>query len=156
MLQRWEAILAGRRWLVGGLIASLLLNLFLVGFLAGRGSERLPRAEFNARGIPFVGRVRTLPVADRIRFGLAMRRHRDEIRTAVEATRETGKAALAAIASPNYDRARAARALAGLRAARDRQQAVLHGAVLDALDEISPSSRAQLGAPLSERRIDAR
>jgi len=134
------------RGLYGVLAISVLLNLFLAGFIIGRLSFPAAhlRSETGAAAMIARGRVRDLPVTERIRFGLAMRKHASELQRTRDALREARMKAEQAITAPSYEEAAVKARLADVRHAVTAQQEALHDAFTDALSTLSPQSRAEL------------
>ena len=140
------------QWGLLGVGASLLLNMLLLGVIAGHvftvgraerrtGGALVPQAQFRA-----------LPVDERLRFTAAMGSHRDAIRAARQAHRRARLATEADIGAPDLDVAKLKVDLAALRQADAALQAATNEALVDSLSALSPASRAALvthvnGAP---------
>lgn len=133
-----------RRWLIGFLAVSVLVNLFLAGVLTGRFlfSPRQPLVQ--AAAVMRIGAIRDLPEEDRLRFnavmaaqGPALRNGRLKLRALRQAVRE-------AIAAPHYDAAEVARRFAELRTAQMAQQTLQQNTLAQALGQLSAASRASV------------
>jgi len=149
------------RWLYIVLAVSVLLNLFLAGFVIGRLSFPAAHVQGEAGAGAMVARsqVRDLPLMERIRFGLALRRHAFELRETRDQLRDARAKAEQAITAQAYDEALVKARLADVRHAVTAQQEALHNALADALSTLSPQSRAELVNATKEnvrRRLRAR
>ncbi len=127
------------------LAVSLLLNVFLVGIVAGRvfGARGAPAPRPDAALVP-PAHVRALPVDERRSFAASMKSHRDAIRAARQAHRAARTTLEAAIAAPAFDRDAVAADFAALRQASMAVQEAVNAALVDALQDLSPQSRASL------------
>ncbi len=149
------------RWLYVVLAVSVLLNLFLAGFVIGRLSFPAAYVQTDAGSPAMVARarIRDLPLMERIRFGLAIRRHASELRDARDRLREARMKAEQAITAPDYDEAKVKARFADVRRAVTAQQEALHDALADALSKLSPQSREELVNATKEsvrRRLQGR
>jgi uncharacterized membrane protein len=135
-----------RRVLIYGLLASVLLNLFLGGLILGGG---LPRRVAPGTGaLAPAAKIKRLPQSERARFAAAMGPHRAEIRAARARLRQARAKAAADIAAPQLNVEALRIDLAALRAANLAQQEASHRGLIDALAALSPQSRAALVGPL--------
>ena len=134
-----------RRSLLVGVAASVLLNALLVGVVLGHLVAASRRAE-PRHGGPAGLHLEALPSDARTRFGAAMAAHRPAIRAARDASRGRRQAAEADIAAPAFDRDKVAADFAALRRGNEGVSAAVHAALLDALADLSPASRAALVA----------
>ena len=93
-----------RRWLLVGLAASLLVNLFLAGMLTGRFlfSPR-PPAQAQAAAIVRRNAIRELPEDERLRFNVVMAAQGPALRTGHLQLRQLRQQVREAIAAPHYD-----------------------------------------------------
>ncbi len=138
-----------RRALFGIAAASLLLNVFLGGAVLGRAFGEHRRGAEPPKGVapgPLVppAHVQALPPEDRKRFRAAMAAHRPEIRAARQAHRDARRQIEADIAAPTYDQAKVVADFGALRQTnRDTDEAV-DAALIDALAQLPPESRAAL------------
>lgn len=134
-----------RRVRIAIVAASLLLNVFLVGIVAGHLFSSRDRGGPKQIGPVVPGaNVRALPDDERRRFATAMRGHRDAMRAARQAHRTARQAVEAAIAAPGFERDKVDAAFATLRQTNTAVQEATHAALLDALQDLSPQSRAAL------------
>jgi uncharacterized membrane protein len=132
-----------RRWLVGGLIASVLVNLFLAGVLTGRYLfEPRPPAQAQAAAVMRAGAIRELPEAERLRFNVVIAAQGPALLTGRLKLRALRQAVRDAIAAPHYDAALVASRFADLRAAQAAQQTLQQNTLAQALGQLSAASRA--------------
>ena len=134
-----------RRKLAAGLVASLLVNVLLVGVLAGAtighaGRSNAPRTQ----GVVLPANVRALPSADKQTFRQAMAAHRDAIRDARRDHSAARQVAEADIAAPVFDRAKVEADFAAIRAAGLRIQENIHSGLIDGLAALPPKARAAI------------
>jgi len=130
-----------RRWIGFGLVASLLLNVFLLGFVVARlsGPPRPPRPRDRR---PEVGQQFRAPGPGPMRA--IMEGHRDELRGGrAQIHRARGAVRDALLADP-FEPARLETALGELRQATHDAQEALHEALLEAAPNLSADERAQL------------
>lgn len=134
-----------RRGLVLLAAGSLLLNVFLIGIIAGHVFA-VRKAGVGPMGGAMVpaAHVRALPPDDKKKFTAAMTAHRDAIRAARKQHREAKLATEADIAVPGFDRAKVIADFASLRQANASLQEAVNAALVDALADLSPRSRAAL------------
>jgi uncharacterized membrane protein len=134
-----------RRWLVGGLVASLLVNLFLAGMLTGRFLF-LPRppAQAQAGAVMRRNAIRELPEEERLRFNVIMAAQGPALRTGRLKLRQLRQDVRQAIAAPHYDAALVAKRFADLRAATQAQQTLQQSTLAQALGQLSAQSRASV------------
>jgi uncharacterized membrane protein len=137
-----------RRWLGAGIAASLLLNVFLVGIVAGHlfvGDRAVARPVAAGSGalVP-QAHVRALPADEKKIFNTTMNTHRDAIRSARKRHRAIRLEIQADIAAPNYDRAKVAADFLALREANRSVEEAVNDALVDSLGKLSPQSRAAL------------
>lgn len=133
-----------RRWLIGGLAVSLLMNLFLAGVLTGRllFSPRQPAQQNGAVMKP--NAIRDLPEEDRLRYNVVMAAQGPALRAGRIHLRQLREAVRQAIAAPHYDAALVARRFEELRNAQLAQQALQQNALAHALGQLSANSRASV------------
>jgi uncharacterized membrane protein len=134
-----------RRWLVAGLAASLLVNLFLAGMLTGRFlfSPR-PPAQAQAAAVMRRNAIRELPEGERLRFNVIMAAQGPALRTGRLKLRQLRQQVREAIAAPHYDAALVAKRFADLRAANQAQQTLQQNTLAQALGQLSAASRASV------------
>jgi|ERR1700761_8044637 len=133
-----------RRWLIGGLAVSLLINLFLAGVLTGRHlfSPRPPGQQNTA--IMRRDAIRQLPEDERLRFNVVMVAQGPALRTGRMHMRQLRQAVREAIAAPHYDTALVAKRFADLRQAQMAQQTLQQNTLAQALGQLSAASRASV------------
>ena len=136
-----------RRWLSAGIAASLLLNVFLIGIVAGHlalGQGATARSGLASGALVSRAYVRTLPAEEKRMFDATMNEHREAIRAARRQHRAARLATETDIAAPAFDRAKIAADFAALREANMAVQEAVNTALIDALAGLSPQSRAGL------------
>ena len=119
--------------------ASLLANLFLGGMIIG--GELGPRPAAGAGAFAPRRQVQRLTPDERARFVQAMAPYRSDLRASRQAVRRARAQVELDIGASAYDRIKVAADLAALRQATAAQQALMHGALTDALGRLSPASR---------------
>ncbi len=129
-------------WRVVWIVASALLNVLLIGVIAGHlfTSRRDPRLGMLVPG----AHVRALPVEERHRFLAAMAGHRETIHAARLAQRRARLAAETDIGAPTLDADKVRADFKALREANGALQAAVNDGLVEALESLSPSSRAAL------------
>lgn len=134
-----------RRWLVAGLAASLLVNLFLAGMLTGRFlfSPR-PPTQVQAAAVVRRNAIRELPEEERLRFNVIMAAQGPALRTGRVKLRQLRQQVREAIAAPHYDADLVAKRFAELRAANQAQQMLQQNTLAQALGQLSAQSRASV------------
>lgn len=134
-----------RRWLVGGLLASLLVNLFLAGMLTGRFLFS-PRPAVQAQAAAVVRRnaIRELPEEERLRFNVIMAAQGPALRSGRIKLRQLREKVRQAIAATHYDPALVANRFAELRAANQAQQTLQQNTLAQALGQLSAASRVSV------------
>ena len=133
------------RLLVTGAAISLLLNVFLVGLVAGHFSA-IGRHLGAGRVGGQAGHVDGLTPEQRHQFMTAMTPHRPAIRAAREAHRAQRAATEADIAAATYDRAKVTADFAALRKATGDVSEAVDTALVDALASLPPEARSALVA----------
>lgn len=131
-----------RRWLVPLVGFSVLLNIFLLGMVAGN-AYRAPR---NAPRLPLIrqSQLKTLPAAERDRFADKVASQKEGVTAARRAYLAARRAVIAELAAPTFDRARINARFAEMRRAGLAVQEKANGALVDALASLSPESRRAL------------
>jgi uncharacterized membrane protein len=134
-----------RRWLLGGLVVSVLINLFLAGVLTGRFLF-LPKPP-NSPAQTAVMRpnfLREVPEEERLRYNVIMAAQQPALRPGRIKLRQLRQQVREAIAAPNYDAALVAKRFAALRAANMAQSTLQQNTLSRALGELSAQSRASV------------
>lgn len=131
------------RWLVGGLVVSVVLNLLLVGFVIGRLATGPPlMAPDPTAG--FGRLLRFLPDERRDAVTPMLREQvRDVMRTARGLRREHEAVYDALVAEP-YDPAALEAALAGLRTTLNATQEIAHRSLVEVAGTLTVEERRQL------------
>lgn len=134
-----------RRWLVGGFLASVMINLFLAGILTGRLLfEPRPPAQAQAGAVMKPNAIRELPEEERIRYNMVMAPQQLALRTGRLKLRQLRQNVRDAIAAPHYDAALVARRFEELRQAQMAQQTLQQNTLSQALGQLSAQSRASV------------
>ena len=135
-----------RRWRIVAVSASLFLNVFLVGILAGHVWAGRAPAHPNHGEMPVVplSNLRNLPVDQRKLFKSTFESHRQTIRAARMEQRRLKLIAEADLASAEFDPVKAAAELAALRDANMAAQVAVNTALIDSLGKLSPDARSSL------------
>lgn len=146
-----------RRWVAVTLVASVFLNLLLVGVGVGRylAETRGPFLR-GGRALVTPARVRALPEAERARYRATTGSHRAAIMAARQVARAARLRVQDDIAAPQFDRARLEADLASLREAAMHVEIALHAALVDAVEDLPPPSRAALVAGEDRQAAPAR
>lgn len=123
------------------IVASLSMNLFVLGFVAANGvrAAQVPAAVV-ARGLPEAGRVAVpqSPAPQRI-----VQINTKELRPSQLAVRKANEDVTAALLAEPYDAQRLAQALDNLRVAAANSQHAVHNAMLLAVNGMSAEQRAR-------------
>ena len=145
-----------RRWLLGGLVASLAVNMFLIGWMVGAAPRDGPFAIWSwgaGSTAATPGWLRAgLGSEGMDRFAVNWRRHRAEMKPLVAEIKSLRGELRAALGAEPFDRARYTAALATLRAHHDALQARIHEVMVDTVADLSPDQRRQLMAAVGGRR----
>ncbi len=134
------------RRLIGALVVSGLLNIFLVGVLAGHGFavHRGPPPLLASGPMVPQRHVKALPDDQRQIFRAAMLARRDEIRAARQSHKELRRKTEADIAAQTFDRALVTEDFAALHRSNRAIDEAVSAALIDALAGLTPQSRAAL------------
>lgn len=145
-----------RRWLLGGLVASLAVNMFLIGWMVGAAPRGGPFAIWSWGAGSTAATPRWLRAGlgseGMDRFAVNWRRHRAEMKPLVAEIKSLRGELRAALGAEPFDRARYTAALATLRAHHDALQARIHEVMADTVADLSPDQRRQLMAAVGGRR----
>ena len=131
------------RWLVGGLVVSVVLNLLLVGFVVGRLASAPP-------GMPpdptagFGRLLRFLPEERREAVSPVLRGHMRDVMREARGLRSEHEAVYSALAAEPYDAAALSAALAALRATLNTTQEVAHRSLVEVAGTLTAAERRQL------------
>ena len=141
-------------WRVVLVVASVLLNVLLIGVIAGHllTARRAYRRDALVPG----ANVRALPVEERRRFSVAMAAHREVIRAARAEQHRARRAAAMDIGAPALDAEKVKADLAALREANGALQAAVNDGLVEALGALSPTSRTALVASKGPQPAAAR
>ena len=145
-----------RRWLLGGPVASLAVNMFLIGWMVGAAPRGGPFAIWSWGAGSTAATPRWLRAGlgseGMDRFAVNWRRHRAEMKPLVAEIKSLRGELRAALGAEPFDRARYTAALATLRAHHDALQARIHEVMADTVADLSPDQRRQLMAAVGGRR----
>ncbi len=141
------------KWMIVILVASLALNLALVGYLAGRSSSgKLYSNPDPTRGFPRW--AMTLP--DERREALRPTFFQAEKRRQMRALRAQHETLHSAVASDPFDAAALAQALADMRTAMAELELANHAAFQEFVSQLTPEERLELAAHLERPRYRRR
>ena len=144
-----------RKWLIGGLVASLLVNIGLVGFLAGAASRPalLPRGQVDpAVGLPQL--LRFLPAERReaVLEGAGGRELRRGVRGSVRQMRRAQRALHEALVAEPFDAEALARALADFHEHFAASQDRSHRAFVAVAERLTAEERRRFVASMKAKR----
>lgn len=144
------------KWLIGGLGASLILNLALIGFLIGAAFG--PPSPWARRGFdPTDGLARmTRFLGEERRRDLLDGQKRREIGASLRELRRTQRAIYEALAAEPFDREALAATLAQFREQFAANQTLSHAALADVVAQLTPEERRRFARQRFARRQNAR
>jgi uncharacterized membrane protein len=132
------------RWLVGGLIGSVIVNLLLIGFIVGRiGMMPLPGMSPD----PTVGYGRMLRFLPDDRRAVVMpivRERMHDVLSNLHTLKTEQQAVLDALQADPYDKDKLAAALAALRGTLTSMQESAHRSLVDVAATLTPDERRHL------------
>ncbi len=140
------------KWLVGGLIVSLVFNLLLGGFIIGR---------MSGAGMPGMGPdptmglhrlLRFLPDERRRELLTDMHSQRSAMRPRLEEIRATQQGIGAAVAAEDFDREALINALAAFRSHLETTQARSHETFITIVEGLTPEERIRLAKAMRRGR----
>ncbi|MBM3599074.1 MAG: periplasmic heavy metal sensor [Alphaproteobacteria bacterium] len=133
----------GPRWLKLTLLASVALNLLLIGTMAGRYLHH--RHEREMRQMPAVARmIQQMPEDARQGMQAAMGQRQGELRQRQQAIREQRRAVAERFAAEPFDRAAAEAAFAELRQRQQDARAIFHNGLIEAVAGMPAERRKQI------------
>lgn len=137
-----------RPWERVAMVASILLNIFLGGIIAGEvfTGGKGPAAH-PGQVVAGLIRVAQLPQPERKKFAAVMHEYRGAIATKRLDAKKEREAVKEAVTAPVYDPAAVAAAFAKLRQANEATQETIQIAVTEAMKTLSPESRRTLAEP---------
>lgn len=143
------------RWLAIGLAISLILNVFIVGALAGAVGQRMRmdrphRPPMMPAGNPLMRAGAGLPEDVREAYFKRMREEGAASRPYMQEARAARAEAADVFAAPTFDKAAAAAALAKSRAAETAARERLEAAVVDFAAALPPEQRQELAQGLRQ------
>jgi len=132
------------KWLVGGLVASIVVNLLLIGFIVGRiAIGPLPGMSPD----PTVGygrMLRFLPDDRRAVVMPTVREHLKDVMSNLRTLRTEQQAVLDALKADPYDKDKLASALAALRGTLTTMQESSHRSLVEVAATLTPDERKRL------------
>jgi len=132
------------KWLVGGLVFSIVVNLLLIGFIAGRiGMAPLPGMSPD----PTVGYgrlLRFLPDDRRAAVMPVVRERMHDVLSNLHTLRTEQQTVLDALKAEPYDKDKLAAALAALRGTLASMQESAHRSLVDVAATLTPEERKRL------------
>jgi len=133
------------KWLIGGLVASLVANLLLAGFIAGRMAMRSPPPAMAPDPTAGYGRLLGfLPAERRDAIKPMLRSHLREVIGDARSLRGEQKAVLVALAQEPFDAQALANALAELRSSLTATQEASHRSLVEIAATLTAAERRQL------------
>ena len=134
-------------WMILG--ASLAINLFLIGLVAGRLTSQRERPhafddELGPRG--FLKRSGLREAGSDVRQ--VLRARREELRSNLRQLRQTREQVRVTLEREPYDAHAAAEAFARTREVSSRMQADMHGALLEVSHKLTPAQRKRMAESL--------
>lgn len=140
MKSKWVAIL---------LVASVVINLLLIGFLIGSRSVGPPGAD-PTRGYPRW--ARGLPEERMDVLRPVIRQHMQNMRPALGGLRRGHRNLKQALTAEPFDPEALEQVLADMRAENDRMQTLSHTSFAEFVGHLTAAERKQLAADMSRRR----
>ncbi len=143
-------------------VASLALNLFLGGILAGGWIEDWRRGPEARPGRPaplhfrFGRIIEHLPPGDAKLAHALMGQHREAMRVQIQALRQARKEVREVLVAETFDRARFETALRALRSHASASRAAMHRATAELAEQISAEGRRALAQGMHRRRRPGR
>lgn len=134
------------RWLIGGLIVSIIGNLLLIGFVVGRIAGDAP-PPFGPVADPTAGYMRylrTLPEDRRQEIAPTVREHMRGLRGEIRGTRGDQRALYAAIVADPFDSAALTAALERLQGRLTAVQSRSHESFVDVVGRLNLAEREAL------------
>ena len=137
------------RWLIGGLVLSVVVNLLLAGFVLGRLSGFGPPPAFGPD--PTVGFFRMLGfLSDERRAAIVpdLRKQMGELMPTLRKVRGDQRAVFDALTADPFDPAALDAALAGLRANLTAAQVASHHSFVELAKQLTPAERKDLAGAM--------
>ena len=129
------------KWLIGGLAASVVLNLTLIGFLVGTAFGPPPWARRGFDPTDSLVRLMFFLSEERRQAVLGDGRARQEIGASLKAMRHAQRAIGEALTAEPFDRAALAAALDQFRDQFETHQTRSHAALVDIAERMTPEER---------------
>ncbi len=130
------------KWLIGGLSVSLMLNLLIVGFVAGRMAYGPHHP--GGPGFSLDRMAARLAPESREVVKTVIKKHHDEISSAVRTMHKARQAVREAMTADELDSASANIAFANLRHASTAMQTAIQGAMIEVASRLPADERAKL------------
>ena len=144
-----------RKWLGPALLASLVINLFLVAAITAglvRNMDRGGRSHASPLVLPHHIVARELSGEERDKLKATMRENRAELRPLFRDMRQTRQALSVAIAADPYDPEAARAAFAKLRAGMDAIATQSQDILVQAFADLTPESREKIAQAIRRGR----
>ena len=129
------------KWLIGGLAASVVLNLALIGFLIGTAFGPPPWARRGFDPTDGLARLMFFLGEERRRAVLGDGRTRREVGASLKDMRRAQRAVGEALTAEPFDRAALAAALAQFRDHFGARQTLSHAALVEIAERMTPEER---------------
>ena len=144
------------RWLVGGLVVSLVLNISIIGFLVGRVSGGGPQGPMFDPTMSITRALHFLPEPRRDELRPLIGRQMRSMGPSVRGLRMTQRELYAAIMAEPYSREELEDSLKAFREKLITSQESSHTAFIDVIDALSTSERRQLLEQMRSRTLRRR
>ena len=142
------------RWLIGGLVLSVVVNLLLVGFVLGRMSGFAPPPAFGPD--PTVGFFRMLGFLSDERRAVIMpdlRKQMGDVMPTLRKVRGDQRAVFDALTADPFDPAALDAALAGLRANLTAAETASHHSFVELAKQLTPVERKEFARAMHRPRM---
>lgn len=144
-----------RKWLGPALLASLVINLFLVAAITVgmvRNMDRVARGPASPLGMPHHIVARQLSGEERERLKAAMMENRRELRPLLREIRQARQALGVAVGADPYDAEAVSAAFAEMRAGMDAMAAQSQDILVEVFADLTPESRAKIAEAIRQDR----
>lgn len=137
------------RWIIGVIVASIALNLALIGFIVGKQAS--PPPDFDV-ATAYPRWARTLPDARREELRPLVRQHLRTLRPRTAGMRQHTAAIADVIVKQPFDRAALERTLEQMRTELHRTRALSHASFVEFVSQLSVEERQQMAADMMSPR----
>ncbi len=132
------------KWLIGGLIVSVIANLLLIGFVVGRLAGHPPMVPGGDPTMGYMRHLRALPEARREEVMPIVRGHMHGVWGDVRGIRRDQRALLDAIVAEPFDADALSAALERLQGRLTEAQSKSHAAFVAVVTKLTPEEREAL------------